>query len=73
MGSVPIMKALVGALIAVAALAAWLATPEPVCASSGCGLRPIKPLPPIGCRDLVAQCLCDASGQDCAWTWVCVR
>ncbi len=60
MGSV--MKALVGALIAVAALAAWLATPEPVCAS-GCGLMPIKPLPPLGCKDLVAECRCGVAAS----------
>ena len=41
-------------------------------AQSGCGLKPLKPLPPLGCKDLVAQCVCDDRGRNCSWTWVCV-
>lgn len=37
-----------------------------------CGFVPIKPITPIGCRDLVAQCQCDSQGQNCRWIWVCV-
>ena len=48
------------------------ATPEPVCAFPGtCGIKPIKPVPPIGCTDLCAQCQCNADGSDCIWVWVC--
>ncbi len=38
-----------------------------------CGIEPIamKPIPPIGCNDLVHRCICTNSGQ-CFWTWVCV-
>ena len=32
---------------------------------------PIKPIPPIGCRDLSRQCACDSQGK-CQWVWVCV-
>ena len=41
--------------------------------AQGCGLTPLKPLPPLGCRDLVPQCRCDSSGSNCQWEWVCVR
>ncbi len=45
------------------------ATPSPACAALGtCGL---KPLPPLGCKDLCAQCQCDATGSDCRWVWNC--
>ncbi len=47
------------------------AAPEPACASLGCGIKPIKPIPPIGCTDLCAQCQCDASGKNCRWIWIC--
>jgi hypothetical protein len=30
-------------------------------------------LPPLGCRDLVAECMCDAKGQNCRWVWRCVK
>ena len=40
--------------------------------NSACGVVPVRPVPPPGCRDLVAQCTCDASGRNCHWTWVCV-
>ena len=46
-------------------------TPEPACAASGCGIKPIKPIPPIGCTDMCAQCQCNADGSDCNWVWVC--
>ena len=39
--------------------------------SSGCGIKPIKPIPPIGCKDLRAVCTCDSEGKDCWWEWVC--
>lgn len=47
--------------------------PEPVCATGNCGIMPIKPITPIGCRDLSPVCTCDQYGQNCRWTWVCVK
>ncbi len=60
-------------LLAIAAGAFMLssASPEPACASSGCGIKPLKPLVPLGCTDLCAQCECDSRGQNCRWQWVC--
>ena len=50
-----------------------LLAPDPVSAGGGCGIiKPIKPLNPIGCRDLTASCRCDGSGQNCRWEWICV-
>lgn len=43
-----------------------------VAGSAQCGVQPVKPVTPIGCVDLKAQCVCDANGQNCAWEWVCV-
>lgn len=40
---------------------------------SGCGVKPVKPVAPVGCRDVVAQCECDERGRECRWRWVCVR
>jgi hypothetical protein len=42
--------------------------------SAQCGLRPteLKPLPPLGCKDMVQVCTCDKSGQNCHWVWACV-
>jgi hypothetical protein len=40
-------------------------------ANEGCSIEPIKPLPPVGCKDLIAQCVCDAKAE-CHWQWVCV-
>jgi hypothetical protein len=37
----------------------------------GCSPPPLKPLPPVGCKDVVAQCVCDEHGA-CHWEWVCV-
>ena len=38
-----------------------------------CGLEPLKPLVPLGCRDIVPECVCDVYGQNCHWVWYCVR
>lgn len=38
-----------------------------------CGIVPIKPIPPLGCRDMVASCVCDANGNNCHWQWSCVK
>jgi hypothetical protein len=37
-----------------------------------CGVKPVRPVPPVGCRDLVAQCVVDSQGN-AAWQWVCVK
>ena len=65
------MKALLLTIPAAALAVALLMTPPPACAS-GCGLKPLKPLPPLGCKDLVAVCQCDGRGQNCKWVWMCV-
>ena len=49
-----------------------VSAPEPVCANASCGLMPLKPLIPLGCKDITPQCQCDANGS-CAWVWVCVK
>lgn len=36
-----------------------------------CSIKPIKPVPPIGCKDLIPQCVADNSGH-ASWTWACV-
>jgi hypothetical protein len=38
-----------------------------------CGLVPLKPLIPLGCKDLKPECVCDSQGQNCHWVWVCVK
>lgn len=37
----------------------------------GCVLKPLEPLPPIGCDRLKAVCICHSTG-DCHWEWICV-
>ena len=53
-------------------LALLVISPAPAINQSGCGIEPIKPIPPIGCQDLRAECVCDEHGQNCHWRWVCV-
>lgn len=54
------------------AAAMALMTPAPVqCAN--CGIVPIKPFIPIGCKDLRAKCVCNAAGEKCEWSWECVK
>lgn len=57
------------ALLLTLAMLLWL---TPHAGAAGCGLKPLKPLVPLGCRDLVAQCVCGADGK-CEWQWVCVK
>ena len=61
------------AFVACVIVGSFLVTPAPAFAQVGCGIVPIKPITPIGCKDLVAQCRCDSKGQNCHWEWVCVR
>ncbi len=37
-----------------------------------CGLPPLKPLPPLGCQDLVAECQCTGRPGRCSWVWRCI-
>ena len=41
--------------------------------AAGCGTVPIRPIPPIGCRDLRPSCMCNSTGTECHWEWICVR
>src|SRR5271157_212165 len=40
-------------------------------ASAQCAIEPIKPIPPLGCKDVTPQCVTISNGQS-YWTWVCV-
>ena len=56
--------------------ALWLAlstAPIPTVSARSCGLKPLKPLPPLGCSDLRAECICDEKGKNCKWQWICVK
>lgn len=37
-----------------------------------CGVKPVAPIPPVGCGKQVAICFCDQHGGNCRWQWVCV-
>ena len=37
-----------------------------------CIVQPVKPVIPPGCRDLVLECLCDSTGNNCSYVWKCV-
>ena len=62
------------AFLVVSAVGVIALTPAPACAGGSCGLKPARPLPPAGCKDLIAQCVCTGSGfhQECHWNWICV-
>jgi hypothetical protein len=40
-------------------------------ASAQCVIQPIKPIPPLGCKDVTPQCISDNNEQG-HWTWICV-
>ena len=40
--------------------------------AAGCGLVPIAPLPPLGCKAMEPDCVCDQTGQNCQWVWHCI-
>ncbi|MCC6344277.1 MAG: hypothetical protein IT166_18900 [Bryobacterales bacterium] len=65
------MKTVFSSLLLALALAAGVG--NSTLAAAGCGIKPIKPITPIGCKDLVAQCTCDAQGNRCHWQWICVK
>lgn len=60
-------------ILATIALSALLLSSAAPAQSVGCPIRPMKPMVPMGCKDLQAVCHCDARGQNCWWEWVCVR
>lgn len=39
--------------------------------SAQCAIQPIKPIPPLGCKDVTPQCVSTSNGQS-YWTWICV-
>lgn len=39
--------------------------------AQSCGVTPVKPVAPVGCRDLVARCVLDSNGHT-HWEWICV-
>ena len=47
--------------------------PSVTAAAGSCGLKPLKPLVPLGCDDLRAECVCDEKGKNCKWQWICVK
>jgi hypothetical protein len=41
-----------------------------------CVIEPVKPVPPVGCKDLRAQCECtknDDGTKTCRWRWICIK
>src|SRR5271166_4511613 len=40
-------------------------------ASAQCAIKPIKPIPPLGRKDVTPQCVTNSNGQS-YWTWICV-
>ena len=41
--------------------------------AGSCGPTPPRPPTPPGCTDITPQCVCDSTGQNCHWEWVCVK
>ena len=61
-------------LLLLTLLAGVLSVEAPSCnAATGCGLLPLKPLIPLGCKDLTPVCTCDEKGKNCKWLWQCVK
>ena len=51
---------------------------QPVyCPSILCGMEPMKPIPPIGCRDTAWVCACEPGGssgcENCHWELICLE
>lgn len=38
----------------------------------GCGIIPLSPVAPLGCKRLDPVCVCDEKGCNCHWEWHCV-
>lgn len=66
------LRLLLGTLLVLLAISVAAAFTAQERCGGGCGIRPIKPIPPMGCKDLVAVCRCDSRGCNCEWEWVCV-
>lgn len=41
-------------------------------ANGQCAIHPIKPIPPLGCKDVRPECVSNENGES-HWTWICVR
>lgn len=40
-------------------------------APAQCAIEPIKPVTPVGCKDVTPQCVTNSNGQS-HWNWICV-
>lgn len=40
--------------------------------ADSCGYPPLKPLIPVGCKDIVLVCQCDEHVRNCHWAWICI-
>ena len=40
-------------------------------ANALCGIAPIPPIPPIGTSHCDAVCVCDETGMNCRWEFIC--
>jgi|GEM_PF-6241741 len=54
-----------------AALALLVCIASSLLAIGQCAIRPIKPIPPIGCKDVTPECVSDSNGKS-HWNWICV-
>jgi hypothetical protein len=54
-----------------AALALLVCIASSILALGQCAIRPIKPIPPIGCKDVTPECVSDSNGNS-HWNWICV-
>jgi hypothetical protein len=51
---------------------ALLLEPMQSAMAAGCGVAPLPPKLPVGCRGMQPTCVCDAAGN-CHWEFLCVR
>jgi len=66
-----IKSILLAGVFALTALAIPFPT-ETAFAGWGCGLPPLTPLTPLGCKSMEPQCVCDNT-DNCHWEFVCVH
>lgn len=43
-----------------------------VALAADCSLPPLPPIPAIGCREMIPECVCDSVGH-CHWIFRCVK
>lgn len=67
------MKRLLLFTFTLLAMAVSAGAPPAAAQYSGCGVKPVKPVLPVGCRDLRLECQCDERGRNCKWVWICVK